>query len=402
MSYELTTAPQRAAVQAALGMPEGKQCLSYPDHLSRWRSKLAQAQFRQANISVYGNSLTGGYWSSNTGVDNPTAQALFRARGWVPQMRALFRSAIMPEMGEGFIPNIDARVTKSAGVQAIGSTGITAYGSGYRISGAGQTITIVTTDPCNEFWVHGWWESNAKCGSFQYSVDGGADQTATAVAALGTDVDYTFKITGLSAASHTIVIKPNLADATKQIDIAGYSAFLTAGAAMGVAVHRGGQGGGYVDTMFYPSGGAQNPRSNRLTFGRLSTDLAVFQFFSNESSTAGEGVGWSPTGQAAKNYYTYLKDVVDQSTDVYGCSALLMSLTRHQTGISSYGEQAFIDVHERIASENANCAHFDLSRIPRWASWTAANAAGLMYDSIHPNLAGHSDIGRLAYEAMYF
>lgn len=390
----------RGMAGSALGrtssmLPEGKLCLTHGDNLRDWRSKLSRAQFRQTNIAVFGNSLTDGAYCNDTASEN---QAVYRERGWVPQLRSRFRSAVLPAVGEGLIGFGDARIT-SSGTLSIPSTGITRATGGSRINNTGQSITLVTTDPCNEVWVHGWWESDAKCAPFVYTVDGGADQTASAVNALGSDKDYTFKITGLSSASHTIVIKP-AATPTKQIDIAGFSVFLTDGASKGVAVHRAGRGGGYIDNFFYLAAESANPRSSRLTFGRLGVDLVILQFFNNESGTNGESVGWAPGAQSTKNYYTFTKDVVDQITGTYGCDVVLATLTRRQSSISTYGEQAFVDVHARIASENSRCAHFDLALSPRWATYATAAANGLMQDGVHPNLAGHSDIARLVYEAI--
>lgn len=356
--------------------------ISYPEHLAHTKLALAQANFRQCNITVCGNSITAGYFANDT---SSTDWPVFRERGYAGQLRKRLES-VYGTVGEGVILCNDSRVTYS-GAQSIGSTGITMAG-GLRISNTGQTVTLVT-QACTDVWVHGWWESDAKCAAFRYTVDGGSTQTAS-ISALGNDADYTVKITGLANTTHTIVILP-ASTATKQIDIAGFSVF-GADTIRGVVVNRMGEGGGYVDTMFFPMSntGAQ-PRSNRLTFGRTQTDLAILAFGANESSQTGEGISWTPD-----RYRTALLDVVTYLTDTYGCDVLLASLVRQNPSqVSSLTEQAFYSIHEEIAAANPRVAHWDLSRNARWATYSAADDAGLLHDNVHPGLAGHSDIASL-------
>jgi hypothetical protein len=380
----------------ALVRPDGTEVslqggmVSGTEKLNGWRAAVSRARFRQANILIIGNSITEGFYANDTVATN---LPVFRERGMCAQLRYLISEHYGGDPGQGIVLCTDTRVVGAGGATLYGSLGISAAG-GYRISNTGQTVTLTTTEACTDIWIHGWWE-DSRCEAFIYTVDGGGDQTSP-FAGPATDTDFTVKLTGLSNTTHTIVIKP-AATPTAQVDIAGFSIF-NAGTTSKVAVHRIGQGGAYFDSMIYPmTDTGANPRSNRLTLGRPVTDLCVLAFGANEASTAGEAASWTPA-----RYETALRDFIGYAAGTYGCDVLLASLNRQNPSqVGSYGEQAFYDVHAEIAADTARVAHFDLTIAPQWASYAAASAAGLMQDNVHPNHAGHADIGRLLYRALF-
>ncbi|MBQ0917446.1 SGNH/GDSL hydrolase family protein [Hydrogenophaga aromaticivorans] len=379
------TSAQKTQINAVLS----GSLVEHRDHLSRFDTAMSQSLYSRVGITICGNSITQGYYANDVVTPN---NPVFEQRGFCGQLRDRFALA-NGTVGIGAITFADSRCTLGGGANLNESIGLTRAG-GARINAVGETATLTLTEPATEIWVHGWWESDAKCEAWTYSVDGAADETAS-ISALGSDKDYTVKITGLSNATHTLVIKP-AATPTKQVDIAGFSVFSSSQSG-GIVVNRFGKGGGYLESLFYPmSNVGANPRSNRLTFGRTETDLAVLAFGANEASVTGEGVAWTPT-----RYRTALLDLVNYLTDTYGCSVLLASLVRQNpTQVGSYGEEAFYDIHREIANDNQHVAHFDLSLSDKWATYSAASAAGLLIDNVHPKLIGHSDIASLMYRGL--
>lgn len=361
----------------------GRSALSYPEHLAATRAKLAAARYRPVNITCIGNSITEGQKAG----DATNTDDLYRTRGWLGQLRSLFADRY-GDPGEGVIQIGDARITQN-GCQAIGSIGITRYTGGYRMNAATDWIELAAPQ-CTEIWVHGWWESDAKVpGPWSYTIDGGAAVQAAGFPT-GTDQDYTIKITGLSDATHTIRL---LGRDGYQIDIAGFTVLRKS--ASGVRFHRLAKGGGYIDNAFYLSTDAVNPRSYRLTYRRPETDLLILGFGANESSsTGGEPIGWT-----FAKYDLWLRDAVNVATNTYAQEVLLLSLTRRSASQeATYGQDAFYQLHETLAAENTRVAHFDMARI--WGDNAAMVSAGLLQDTIHPNLLGHSDLAAALYDAL--
>ena len=357
-----------------------KNYIQNQDKIRYFSNKLKKSLFEPCGITVVGNSLTEGFYANDA---LTTDNAAFRTRGYVAQARDRLANNYS-EVGEGVIMCVDDRVV-SVGATLNASLGITRQG-GYRISNSGQTVTL-TTPVCTEVHIHGWWESDAKCEAFTYSVDGGGDQTAS-ISALGNDTDYTVVVSGLSLQVHTVVIKP-AATVTKQVDIAGFSAF--SDSSKGVQVNRLGKGGGYLSTMFYPtSDTGANPRSNRLTLGRTRTDLLVLAFGANESSVTGEGVGYTPA-----IYRAELIDLITYATDTFGCDVMFLTLgEQNPSQVGSFGEAAFYDIHTELSNSMDRVAHLNI-RSGQFETYQTAVDSGMMIDNVHYNLSGHSFIGEL-------
>lgn len=368
-------------------LTDGQRAITYPEHLTISRRKMAAALYRPFNITCIGNSITFGQYAGDVGTVD---QNLLRYRGWVGQLRALF-SPRYGTVGEGVIQMADTRVTQS-GAQAVASIGVTrATPGGYRLDADADWVEFSTVENAPEVWSHGWWESDAKCpNSFLYTVDGGADQTLT-IGPLGTDKDWTAKITGLSDAPHVIRIKGVTG---KQLDLAGFQIARPNSNGGGVRLHRLAQSGGYLNTVFFNTGDSGNIRSDRLTLGRPATDLLILAFGVNEASTSGETAGHTPAA-----YESDLRRIVTYATGTYGCDVLLLSTGRRDpTQVHSAGDEAFFGVHEEIAAENSRVAHLDMKRL--WGTYAQASAAGLMYDTVHPRLIGHSHMAKTVFEAV--
>lgn len=380
----------RESLSSTFGMP-GRAVLTNGQNLAASARLLRAARYRPFNLAVAGNSIVVGQYAENVGTID---DSVLRHRGFVGQMRSLFAERYGAP-GEGVVILGDSRVTKS-GASNISTTGIT-QNTGMRLDAAAEYVEIATGEPCTEVWIHGWWESDAKCpNSIFYTVDGGGS-TEAVIGPLGSDKYWTYKITGLSDAAHTIRVTGQDAE---QIDLAGFQLVNTLTDGGGVRVHRYHSSGGYVSDasgVFYLSTGtaASALRNRILTLGTgmaHSADLLVLAFGANEVTPTGESAGWTST-----KYETELRSVVDYATATHGCDVLLVTTGRRTTGLGTNGE--FDEaIHAEIAADTARVAHLNVAA--DWGTWTQADAKGFMYDTVHPNLTGHSHMAHLIHQAL--
>jgi len=356
---------------------DGRRALLYPSHLPRWRSRLAAARYRQANVVCVGDSITVGRYANNmVSIDDAT----WRQRGFVAQLRALFADRY-GDVGEGYLQNGDPRVT-SVGTQTIKMLGL--GGNGRRLD-RGDTLTSVLPR-CTDIVIKYWWESNAASAMFSYTIDGGTSVTPSAPS--GGDLYQTVTISGLADTAHTVVIT---GPASLHADVNCVGAFR--GLASGVAVHRSGASGGYLTDCFeLASSGSNAVRSVRMATLQLNADLLIIEFGANES-----GVG--QPGKTPDLFAAGLATVVDTATDY--CDVVLVAGPRWNPSMfasTPFTDDDFYEAMRSVAAANPNVAMFDLKRV--WGGYPTAHVNGFYVDDIHPNLIGHADMGRLLFEAI--
>lgn len=368
--------PISDATEAALEqIPEGRKALIYPDHLSRWRSKLADARWEQAVIACYGDSITRGLYANNS---STTDEPVFASRGWVGQLRARLAQQY-GDPGEGIILLSDPRVTKSGTSGAPWGGPITSAS----LFENGDTATL-TTPVCTDIVIYGLWETNALSEPYTYSIDDGAATTSD----ISTAPSYTLTadvVTGLAETTHKVdIVGPE----TGRHVVSGVGCYLTRDS--GVAVHRLGTSGGYLSGVFLDTE-ASRDISLRANIDMLGVDLAIVAFGANESG-AGQALGKTP-----ETFASLLEDFVAEITG-RGASALIVAGPRRDPSSlgSPYTDADFYSAAEAVAADNPHAAFFDLARV--WGGY--ADSADLYHDVIHPNRRGHSDIAKLVYEAI--
>lgn len=358
----------------------GKRALSYPDHLDRWRYKLASARFQQPVVMCCGDSITAGAYANNVSSTDAAAQALWAERSWVPQLRALFADRY-GDPGEGIILGNDPRVTNSGATNAV-SLGV-----------AGQAKILDTTDTltyalpaCTDIVIHAWWNSGSDV--FSYELDGGAAVTTSASSG---DQPYTVTVSGLSNTTHTLVLRFAGA-AGKYSVISGVSAQKQTSA--GVRVHRAGISGAWLES-YWNTTGTNLTKMCQVHFDGPGTDLAIIAFGTNDGSSTGQSAGVTPASFRAR-----LETVVTNAVAA-GADVLLLAVgERLQTTLPGpYYPADFFTEMDDLASATDHVAYMDIGRV--WGTYAEASALGLMHDSSgHPSLTGHSDFAKLVYEAI--
>lgn len=373
-----------ALVRAPHQRFDGRDLLVFGDHLGRWRTKLAASRYRQAQVLALGNSIVKGEYSNDSAT---TDEAIWRERGWVPQLRSLFADRY-GVVGEGLIANNDVRLSASAGVLGIASTGL--VNQGKRID-SGDTLTY-TLPACTTITINWWWESNAASAAFTYTVDGGSPMTATAPS--GSDL-YPIEVAdSLTDTTHTLVIS---GPASGHADISAVGCWETQ--ASGVAVHRLGVAGGYVENGWLFNDTAANmTRASKLAINQPAVDLLILAFGHNEALLG------QPLGKTPATYAALLTTIVDYATN-QEADCLILAGPRSdpthwgtQPDSSQYTDDAYFTASEAVAAANEHCAFLDTR--PLWGDWATANNAGLQVDYIHPTLLGHSDMAKLIFEAI--
>lgn len=380
----VTRAALDAATAAALvTTAPGKTALLYPEHLRRWRAKLAATAYRRAVITAMGDSITWGWFANSDGSANAgtVSQSDIRQYGYVGTLRRLMASKY-GDVGEGCIINRDARVTSSGSVVNETSFGPTTAG---RRVGQGATLTYALP-VCTDIVIYAWWQGSSNNAAWTYTIDGGSAVTVNGPG--GSDVLYEVAITGLADTTHTLVIN-GPATASRTADISMVGAYRGAG---GVVVNRFAEPGKQLKDHF-GSTGIFGTRQLASTFGRNGTDLILLAYNTNESSISGQAGGATP-----EQYRTYAQKVIDYAVTINADVLLVAGPRQDLASVGAIPQQAWIDVMVDLAKTNDRVAVLDLAQV--WGAKIAAQADGLMADSQHPNILGHADYGRLVYDAI--
>lgn len=351
--------------------PEFLPRLHSPSGLRRWTAALADSLFGLADVLCLGDSITLGAYSNDVAVSD---DASWRTSGWVAQYRTLLATTF-GATGEGIIKLAeDVRVTFSGG-SASSTVGPLQTG---RQFGSGNTITFTPDGTTGNFTGFEFYYLNSG-GSFSYAVDGGG---ATTVTPAGGDTIGSVSVTGLSEATHTIVL-------TGVSGTAHVGYLLLKRGTTGVRVHRVGKSGATTETATMNTGSAANrTRMLAATFA-INPDLAVFMFGANDIPNQGTN-SITPTVFRAN-----LKTLTDAVATRGGCS-LLLAGPRYPNASSPYTEDDYYAEMLDLAQTDDHVAYADLSEV--WGTEADAETLGFMSYSalgIHPKRKGHGSICRV-------
>lgn len=263
LADDVAAAVNRADLRVAPG-------LQYPEHLKRWRTRLASARFDQVHVMAVGDSITAGAYASNLSSTDAAAQAVWRERSWAPQLRALYAGRF-GDPGEGLILGSDPRVTNVGAANTV-SLGVAGHG---KVFDTTDTLTY-ELPACTEIGIRGWWNSGSDV--FSYEVDGvGAVTTAPSSG----DQLYSVVITGLSNTTHTLVLRHAGAGGKYSV-ISGVEAYQNTD--RGVVVHRAGVSGAWL-ASFFQTTGSNLAKMCQPHFAGM--DLAIIEFGTNDGNTPG-------------------------------------------------------------------------------------------------------------------
>lgn len=190
---------------------------------------------------------------------------------------------------------------------------------------------------------------------------------------------YKYTIAGLANVAHAVV----LSSSGGITDAAG---IITRNGTTGVTLHRVARSG---STSEDHSGAALSADSatNQLTstYNAIDTpNLAVIMLGANDYDRQVTDA-LTPTDYAAA-----LTILINKVVGLGGC-VLLVAGPRRADDSKEYNQQAFYDAAAGLAT--GHVAFIDLA--DAWGTFETADSRGLMYDSPHPNHAGHGDIARI-------
>lgn len=325
---------------------------------SAWLS--ARAGNGQAHIAVYGDSVSAGFYANTP----------FYTNSFVSVAGDAIDAATGVSTGTGMVvvrDNSDVRL----GENRIGETGswTDATTSGYyaknRRGTASSTMTFAAT--CESFRVQHIEATAASTSTYTLSVDGGDPVVVNPVIPSGFGTGFgTIDAGGLG--SHTLTITAG-SNALLLIGVEGIANGTT-----GIKTSRLGDSGAPVSRLIVDTFGS----SSLFCTTALAPDLAVLVFGIND---AANGVS---TATFKSQYVTAIDAFKAEGSDV-----LLMVPPPPATGtVSAVTWGTFVDAIHELAVENT-AGIVDITE--RWVS--RAESVDFYYDTVHPNQAGHADIG---------
>ena len=207
---------------------------------------------------------------------------------------------------------------------------------------------------------------------------------ATGDGATGSGVDatiYRYGIDGLATASHTV----QLVTSAGTCDVTGLRARIGDGATPGIVVHRAGRSGS-ATVEHVGSGWSTQTKTDLLnaTYDALEAApaLVVIALGANDYDRQ------VTSGITPAVFEGHIRTLTGRALAL-GADVLLIAGPRWADDTKAYPQSAYAGALRTVAATTDHVAFFDLSDIPEWADYGAANAAGFMYDSPHPNAAGH-------------
>jgi lysophospholipase L1-like esterase len=327
--------------------------------LTQWRAAVVTKASSPVDIVCIGDSITEGYQattSANTWVDKLAAALEANYGGHT----AIYRPGSFGTPGDP--PTYPLPWT------LVNPNPDTDWGLGRKtnVIFAGESMTIAGV--CTGFSiVYTTGPSGASFGSFKYAVDGGAPTTVSALHAtvLGGRL---VTVTGLSAASHSVVITPD----TAYVPIEGiifYNGTETSGFRVWEGGHSGYRTSDYINGSF--------PNWIDL-LGNISPDLAIIMLGRNE---------WATSVSVA----TYIANLTTLIANVRGASSPTPSvlLVAEMQGSDTPGLpwSDYVAGLAALVASDGNLAYVDLN--PIFGGYTVP-PSGPLYnaDLEHPNDAG--------------
>lgn len=365
-----------------------------PRGLRRWKAAYDGCLYAPAYIHAAGDSL----WESVGTTGSATSTLDMAAADYNGQLGQL-RTRFARHLGTaeaGFIaarcggsPNDSDTRRSKVGGSAASSTG--PIFTGWNVP---NTNTVTFTLPtCTAFDILTYQSTSTPVtGKFSYTVDGGG-----AVEIARTDNKFTVnKVTGLSAATHTVVITGT--DAT----FGGAILFgIRYHSGAGVCVARFAQAGWTLMDSFGLganndlSANAAGQERNAQGYGAWAPDLTLIGFLHND--WANQPTSSNPTPYPSgvysnlANYRTYLQNAVDRVVAAGGCSLLVAPQAPPTQTVPNevYPISAYRDVMKSIALSTDHCACIDINE--RVGSVAEALAIGYHYNNntVHGSIRGY-------------
>jgi len=337
---------------------------SAPSPLARYRDALAGRATSPVDIVCIGNSITEGYFASslanrwveqilaalNTTYGSGTNVSIYRAGAW----------------GDPAIPPLTLpwTLTNASPGNSWG------FGRKFNNMSAGAQMSLAATSTGFSI-VYSQGPSADGFGSFKYAVDGGATTTVNAVNAT-TLSGRLETVSGLSLASHSVVITPDTANAPIDGII-----FYNGNETNGIRVWEGGHSGFLASDFLDPA----KPHWIDL-LGNISPDLAIIMLGRNEWVT---GVS---TGTFIANLATLIANV--RATASPAPSILIVA---EPQGDYAPGPlwSSYVTAMANLVASDGNLAYVDLN--PGFGGYTVP-PSGPLYnaDLKHPSGAGEDEI----------
>lgn len=338
--------------------------------LRRWRAALAKLDGGWqgfVNLNIIGDSITEG---ANAGAGAAQgAASLWPDNGYVGRIRTAFKNKY-GDTGTGFIP-----VFYPTGAPLWTFSGSWSLQTGFGVASNVMVTSTINDTATINFTGTGFgvvYVKGGACGSFTITIDGGSPVTVNANNA-GTVNAATYQVTGLSAGSHTAVIK-NIGggSSNKVFLIGGYPINGTSG----VVVNNCGKYGSVV----HQHSGVPMLAAEIDIWNPALTIIAL---------TANDYNGQTPLSSYASDLQAIISHALSMNSDVL----LVSTGLRGDTPNPTIPQSAYVQVMQNLAISNG-VAYLDLFN--RWSG--DYNTANSVYgfiatgQGVHPNDYGHADI----------
>lgn len=379
--------------------------LTAPTHLRRWRAAYALADQNVVPLVFCGDSIPWGLGADGT-TATPNATAL--AAGICGRLQNNFANSprsLLANPGEGYIFPNDSRVAVAGGAVA-NAWAPTAFGQGFRLIAAAQTLTFtvpagvtaVTVIQGNMNAAFNAGGSGLQDVTGQFNINGGANTPLNALTNTNLPISTTIAVV---AGQVFQVIGP----ATAQTYINGF--LLSTAAATGVQVHRVCLNGAVSGRLLggQTSGVLAQTAPNQIIAARSCyawnavPSLIAIEFSVNDQQFQNGGGVASQNGVTISLYQQWIQQFCNQAI-ADGWCVLLIGGPQDQGYAPGFPSlDAYQAALKNIALGTDHVAFLNVSDM--WGPYTSSQADGVqLVGSVHPSKAGHGDIAALIFDSL--
>lgn len=332
---------------------------------------------RNTKVAVFGDSTSAGAGAGSSGAFNLIGAKI---NSWPSQLAALINTAsVSSAFGDdavnaegGTLPTYDPRIALT-GTWTFNSS-VALGGSLLRTVVSGSTVSFTPTNNIDTFILS--YAQFSGAGTFTYSVNGGA---TTPVNCNGASAQPTITIpTTLGANTLTIA-----ATSSSQIDISSFIAYNSAFKEISI------YNTGYCGATSSVLSTTTNPWSPLTSLKSLSPDLTLME--------GGVINDWGSSGVSLAVSMSNFQAMITGAK--LSGNVILISGNPSNVSDAAYATQQGY-VQQMLALAYANNIPF----IDIWSlfggNWTTPNANGWMYDIVHPNALGYTQIANYIYKAL--
>lgn len=370
--------------------------IQYAGHIRRSLARLANFANEPFHLTVMGHSIVDGIGAGGT-------QQLKAANCFTAVMRAALAQALGTTVNEGVIQNEDAyRFTLTNTASAGSNLG---FANGFNLTATNQSgaITVNGTVAYAYMWANG---ANIP---LTYTVDGGGSQAATIVSSVQNNGNY-FQVCSFnlgSNGSHNLIISGASSAAVTVLFVEG-----RVSGTSGLTVSRMGLSGAVLADVFAIAAQSSDPLPNWATqpanmkaaqfysvSSLIGANLATLSFDVNDTSLKSSTYGYAYSlARIQQNVQTVVNAYVAAGIDVLLMTGPWIDQTQSGAYTAPFAQQSAAALYQSVAASTDGCAYLDI-RAP-FSSYTDENAAGLKADYVHPDVRGHSRLGRLVSRAL--